>query len=372
MRYMAVVDEFFLDAPGGAARVAWDIAMAAKKEGHEVAVVSLHRDDRPDSLEQVDGLQVLRVRRPALGSWNPRNFHGVIQNTRRAIQELLGGKKWDVVHTHSLRTGFGAMQALRGKARFIMTLHSPVAMEFNSNGRSKGVKGRIKSLLAVPLLAWIEHSLIKNADLLHVLSRFTRSHLPTMPGLREKTSVIPYWRRPGLERSHTKAEARELLGWPQEQTIFFTLRDHKPRTGIGDAIEAAAPLLGEGRCLFFIGGNGPLRSHYEELSRKLGLEKEITFLGRISDEMLALAYEAADLFLLPTRALECFGLISIEAMSFGCPVLASDSSAIPEVLAPISPAFLFETGDLEEMRKKMLDFLEGRLIPPPPNRLLRT
>ena len=52
---------------------------------------------------------------------------------------------------------------------------------------------------------------------------------------------------------------------------------------------------------------------------------------------MALWYEAADLFVLPTTALECFGLITMEAFAHGCPVLSTDAAAVPESMRPIMP-----------------------------------
>ncbi len=91
----------------------------------------------------------------------------------------------------------------------------------------------------------------------------------------------------------------------------------------------------------------------------MGSRVELT--GRLSDERLVQAYQAADLFLLPTLALECFGLISIEAMAFGCPVVASDSSAIPETLRPFRPDLLFPAGDTAALRQLIARYLDGRL-----------
>jgi glycosyltransferase involved in cell wall biosynthesis len=56
----------------------------------------------------------------------------------------------------------------------------------------------------------------------------------------------------------------------------------------------------------------------------------VTFLGRVEDRLLPLAYAACDAFVLPTRALECFGLIALEALSAGRPVL-SDSRTHSQV-----------------------------------------
>lgn len=182
--------------------------------------------------------------------------------------------------------------------------------------------------------------------------------------MASKIHVIPYWRQADFKRQYTQAEARERLGWPQDQPLFFTLRRHIPRTGIADAIEAVAPFVREKQCRFYIAGDGPLRAQHEQQATRLGAQDGIFFLGRIPDETLWLAYQAADLFILPTRSIEGFGLISIEAMSFGCPLLSSDSSAIPEVIRPIQPDFLYPAGDPHALQQKICLFLSHQLIPP--------
>src|SRR5207253_1011160 len=77
-----------------------------------------------------------------------------------------------------------------------------------------------------------------------------------------------------------------------------------------------------------------------------------------------LAYEAADLFILPTRDLECFGLIIVEALAMGCPVIASEVGAIPELLRPLAPEWLVPPGDVEKLRQKVTAFLDGSLAIP--------
>lgn len=122
--------------------------------------------------------------------------------------------------------------------------------------------------------------------------------------------------------------------------------------------------------MFMIGGDGSLRPIFEQLVRDLGVANRIQFLGRIPDEKVALAYEAADLFVLPTRALECFGLIIQEAFAYGCPVLSSDAGAIPETMNPIMPEFVVPAGDVDVLRSKIEAFLDGRLVAPAPAKLL--
>ena len=182
--------------------------------------------------------------------------------------------------------------------------------------------------------------------------------------------VIPYWRRAELVRTMSKAEARKRLGWPQDEKILFTVRQHGPRYGIDVAIRAVAPLAVQKSLHILCGRRRRVATALERLAADLGASERIRFTGRLSDEDLLLAYQAADLFVLPTLALECFGLISIEAMSFGCPVIATHAGAIPEVLYPILPNCLVPPGDVAALHDKIAAFLEGRLEVPSAEELM--
>lgn len=77
-----------------------------------------------------------------------------------------------------------------------------------------------------------------------------------------------------------------------------------------------------------------------------------------------LSYQAADLFVLPTMELECFGLIILEALAMGCPIVATNVAAIPELLEPILPEFIVPANNVTAMRTKLQDYLEGRIVVP--------
>jgi len=87
----------------------------------------------------------------------------------------------------------------------------------------------------------------------------------------------------------------------------------------------------------------------------------VTFLGRIDDEQLPLAYAACDAFVLPTAELECFGLIAVEALSAGRPVLATPVGAIPEVIEKFEPSWLSRTAAIEDIASLLRNFLTGHL-----------
>jgi glycosyltransferase involved in cell wall biosynthesis len=119
--------------------------------------------------------------------------------------------------------------------------------------------------------------------------------------------------------------------------------------------------------MFVAAGDGPYRSTFEQRARELGAdETQVRFPGRISDEDLALSYQGADLFVLPTRALEGFGLIVVEAMSYGLPVLGTDVGAIPELVRPIAPELIVPPGDAGALGDRVKRWLDGSLVAPTP------
>lgn len=372
MRYLIAVDDCFVDAPGGMGRVAWDIALQARDRGHEVALFSAARPgiDPAKRPSEVDGIRLIRFVRPELPAWHPLRAQRTIEAGAAAVKQALGDRTWDVLHTHTPVTGIAAHLGIR-RHRTVATIHSPMLLEQRINWASQGLSGRVKLLFGQGAAKRLERRTLDAADDIHVLSQFTRRTLDEMYGVGDRVTVIPHWRRAELRREYSRAEARRKLKWSEDLPTFFTVRHHGPRNGIDIGIRAVAPLAAAGKCQFMIGGDGRLRPQYEQLARDLGAAGHIHFLGRMSEEDLNLAYQAADLFLLPTRALECFGLIMLEAFAFGCPVLSSDAGAIPEVMQPILPGFIVPSGDVKTLQEKVSRYLTEDLAAPPPEEMVR-
>lgn len=108
--------------------------------------------------------------------------------------------------------------------------------------------------------------------------------------------------------------------------------------------------LGRSLDLLVLGG-GALTAQEKSLISRLNLDDSLVHLPQVSDEILAEAYAGAKLFVYPSLN-EGFGFPPLEAMSLGCPVLASNNSSIPEVChdAP----FYFDPNDQDEFRRELL------------------
>ena len=366
MRYLTAVDNCFLDYPGGAARVAWDTATAMRDRGHEVTMVAFSRKEQSrHTVDTHEGITILRVVKPQLAKLHPGRLLAGIGAVRQAYREKLAREqRWDIVHVHTLQAGNGLYHAFKNAPRRIATVHSPAVLEWEANRVPDSAFTYLKGQVGKPLLSWLEGRLLRRCHELQTLSRFTRERIDAFHGVGKKVRVIPHFLPEAAGPNSPKTQARARLGWPEDQVIIFTIRNHVHRNGIDLAIRAAAPFTAARRCQFYIAGEGAQRPAYRELAKSLDQSDGIRFPGRLSEENLTLAYQAADVFLLPSRSLECFGIIILEALSHGCPVLASNAAAIPETLTPVLPDFLFEAGSTEAMRVKIRAFLDGELTVP--------
>jgi glycosyltransferase involved in cell wall biosynthesis len=368
MRYLVVTEFCFEDVPGGACRVAWDIARVMRDRKHQVSFLCYHcGNDATDGSSQLDGIEVVRFRKAQLPSWHPRRLQAIVDAAAEACERWLSAVPFDVVHVHSPLIGLGAVAALTRRwgrqPRSVFTVHSPLVLEQEIIWRSQGWTGQLKRFLGGGLLASVERKMLAAAASIHTLSEFTRARLDEDYGVGARVKVIPHWYS-RINQGISKAGARAALGWPKESRIFFTVRGMGPRYGLELAIRALAPLLHDHDGYFFLAGDGHLRPALEALATQLDSEQRIRFMGRISDKDLELAYVAADLFVLPTLALECFGLTTPEAFAFGCPVLSTDAGAIPEAMEPVLPRMVVRAGDEQALRDRAREFLNGTIVLP--------
>jgi SAM-dependent methyltransferase len=106
-----------------------------------------------------------------------------------------------------------------------------------------------------------------------------------------------------------------------------------------------------------IGGSGSLRDELDSLVGSLGVGAAVRFLGYIPDEDLPNYYQAADAFVLPTRELEGFGLVTVEALACGTPVFGTPVGGTPEILQPLDPALIFSDSRPEDLAQTLTAYL---------------
>lgn len=118
---------------------------------------------------------------------------------------------------------------------------------------------------------------------------------------------------------------------PQAGVRLLTVCRFYPRKNLPLLMRCLAILRSRGRYELRIVGDGPEGRNWRALSAQLGLQDCVTFLGDRSQEELAAEYAHADIFCFPSLQ-EGFGIVLLEAMAAGKPIVASDQAAIPEIV----------------------------------------
>jgi glycosyltransferase involved in cell wall biosynthesis len=356
-----VTDDFFPDVMGGAGRVVNEISKRLAKRGHSVYVLSrrikhgskvVNRfKDYKDSL---DGVRVLHYN---VDSEN--NFIFLVSsliNARGTFKKISQETSLDLINFHQPLSAFGVSLSSRLKGiPKVYTFHSSWPKEYAIKTARMG--------LGYGLRKWMEKRILRYCQKIIVLSQYSRGQLQDMYKIaNSKIEIIPG----GVDTqrfipSEDKEILKVKLNIPMDKFFLFTLRNLVPRMGLENLIEAMSILVKkEPNIILIIGGKGFLEERLKGLVRKLGLEDYIKFVGFIEQERLPLYYQAADLFILPSRYLEGFGLVTLEALACGTPVLGTPVGGIKEILGKLDQDLLFRDTDAKSIAEKILFYLSSK------------
>lgn len=357
------------DLIGGAFRLASEFAEDLASRGHDVAFVSAATDDAQPRRENVRGVDLYRYQPPAATLSRFKKLKAHIAKTSSCVRDVLNDRHVDVINGHSPLQFRGCLDTVRTHGiRSVYTVHSPFDAEMTSNlGEPHGLVRRLKRFATGWVGRTVERKNIAAASVVHTLSDYTRTTLREKHdvALGAKVAVAPGW--VDYERFRPTADRdalRSQLGgrWQTDLPVFFTLRRLEERMGLDTLVDAAAVLKRGGYDFrVLIGGGGSLRQELERRVAGAGLDETVSFLGRLEEGDLPACYGAASCFVLPTRALECFGLIVLESFAANTPVIASDVAAIPELAASQGDDWLFAPGDVSGLALRMRQFLDGVL-----------
>jgi glycosyltransferase involved in cell wall biosynthesis len=112
---------------------------------------------------------------------------------------------------------------------------------------------------------------------------------------------------------------------------------------------------------FDIIGLGSLKESLEELSKKLGVDKNVTFFGRIGEEELLMAYNACHIFVLPSMA-ELEGMVVLESMACGKPIVIANSMESASRFFVNKNGFLFEPRNHTDLAEKLIRLLKDEKL----------
>ena len=159
-----------------------------------------------------------------------------------------------------------------------------------------------------------------------------------------------------------KSAARERLGLPKDRPILLSVRRLVRRMGLTELIIALKTVVRSvPDVLLCIAGRGLLRQELEQRVVELELRNHVRFLGYVDDDDLPYLYRAADINVVPTVALEGFGLVAAESLAAGVPAMVTKVGGLPEVVAGLSPDLMFNSPGANDLAEGLTGALLGRL-----------
>lgn len=230
----------------------------------------------------------------------------VIEN----VCALLAKKQFDVIHLHEPLAPMLPLSVLNVSP-------SPNVGTFHASGeRSFGYAASRK------VLDWLAQRLAMRVAVSPAAARFAQQYFAG------DYTIIPN----GVDTERFGPHVAPMEMWPAGRpTVLFVGRFEEPRKGFGVLLNAFAEVqqcMPEVRLL--VVGRGDAKP-FQAQATALGL-RDVHFVGAVPEEMLPSYYRSADVFCAPSTGQESFGIILAEAMSSGCPVVASDIEGYARVV----------------------------------------
>ena len=309
---------------GGISRVVYDLSHKLYQQGHKVTVIT-YRDGNVPYYEDDDGVDVYRVDNFMI---SPNNFIDWIMqlnfNMIAKAGEVIAEKgNFDVIHAHDWLTAYaGKTLKFAYNTPLVSTIHATEA------GRNSGIRTEMQKYINDT-----EWMLTYESSEVIVNSNYMKNELQRLFGLPyEKINVVPNGVNltlfSGIERDY---DFRRRFAMDNEKIILFMGRLVYEK-GIQTLIAAMPKILANYHdSKLIIAGKGGMINELRAQVNSLGLENKVYFTGYLGSKDVQKMYKCADVAVFPSTY-EPFGIVALEGMLSGTPVVTSDIGGLNEIV----------------------------------------
>lgn len=323
-----------------------NVARTLAERGHHVDVFTRGRDCRAAEIHSVDRYRVIRL---------PSGPNGFISRDRlfEHLPEFAGrvrefaraqGRSYDLVHSNYWLSGWVGMRLAEAwRVPQAHTHHSLGAVKYAAQGT---VPPTGQERLAV------EQALLSRSAIIATSPQDVFS-MRRYYGHPTDVTIVPCGIDEAVYHPHQSSFSRRELGLPPERPILAYAGRFDANKGIDCLVKAFARLEGDVHLAIAGGCDAATRDSAEfrrisGMVRAFGLAPRTTFLGKLEPQRLALLYSAADLCVVPSHY-ESFGLVAIESMGCGTPVVASRVGGLQYTVRHQETGWLVPARDAEAL-----------------------
>ena len=316
-----------------------------KERGHHVIFIGARDDEYKDHSDH-DGIKAYRYRSipiPKGGGWH------LAFPTVKELKKVFTDEKINVVHI--ILPMSGAVVAIKAARALNIKIvaHSHSQPENLFMDMPKMIQPTLNNLWN-NYLVWT----YSKAESLIYPSELARSLLDKLSKKNQPSTVISN----GINLSHFQpmeiGDFYKRYNIPKDKVKLLYVGRLYPEKSIDTLIKAIPHIIKQHpNTHVMLVGAGHLRPKLEKLVHSLGVEKNVTFLGLVSEEDKILAYNASDVFILPSVA-ELEGMVVLEAMACGKPIIISDAEMSASRFFVDGNGFLFETKNHQHLAEQVL------------------
>lgn len=332
---IALVCPFPLNTPGGVREHVFGLYREFKKEGHRVKII-FPRGWRQKSKDPDIILLGTYLKIP---SNKDTGFISLCNNSNQKIQKMLEKEKFDVIHFHEPAIPFLNIQILNhSRSLNIATLHAyPEASQV------------LKTL--IPLTKGLQKRLAEKFNGVIAVSTVAKKFSEEI--LKDRLVIIPN----GVDLSRFTKKAPKLPKFQDGKlNILFVGRLTK-RKGLLYLLKAFRILRKKyPNIRLIIVGDGEQKEKAREFVREHKI-KEVVFEESVSDKILPSYYSTADIFCSPATEGESFGIVLLEAMASGTPIVAYANAGYKQVLKGFGKRSLVPPKDVDGLARKLEELI---------------
>jgi D-inositol-3-phosphate glycosyltransferase len=283
--------------------------------------------------------------------------HAHLEQFATGVEEfaLDQGLAYDLIHSHYWLSGVAGL-------RLRETWGAPLVQMFHTLGRLKNSVAQSDAELEPTLRLDEEARIVAQADRVVAANVVERAHLVWHYGARtERIAVIPCGVDTDLFQPMDPAKAKDLLELPPDPMLLYVGR-LQPIKGLDTLLEAMT-MVPEPARLLIVGGERDARESAHGAALRgslaaLGLDRRVHFLSAQPQRRLRLFYAAADATVVPSHY-ESFGMVALEAMACGSPVVASRVGGLTTTVQEGVTGRLVPEGDAPALAAAITRLLQG-------------